>query len=85
MVLMALVGVAEHTEVACAALHTAVVVEAAAAAVAVAVAEPVVVEVVEDLVAACYDAVPVPVGIGCPLHGSSHSTPALLPWHDHRR
>ena len=81
MVPMVLVGEAEHTEAACAALHTVVVEEVVAVAVAVAVAvdEPAVVEEVGPVAAACCDAAPVPVETGCPLHGSSHSTPVLLP------
>lgn len=74
---MVLVGGAEHTEAACAALYTVVVEEAVA--VAVAIDEPAVVEEVGPVAVACCDAAPVPVETGCPLHGSSHSTPVLLP------
>jgi hypothetical protein len=76
--LMALVGGAQHTEEAYAALHTGVEEEA------VAVGEPAVVDVMGP-VAACYDAASVPVGIECPSRNPSHSTLALLPWHDRRR
>jgi hypothetical protein len=86
MELMALVDEAEHTEVAYAARHTEVEEGAAAVAVAVAVAVVAVVAVgwaaigeVVGLVVACYDAAPVPAEIEYPLHGSSHSIPALLP------
>lgn len=92
---MALVVEAEHIVVACVVLHTAVevvgvavaAVPAAAAvapAVAVAVGEPATVEA-EGLVAACCDAVLVQVEIECPLRGSIHSIPALLPWTGHKR